>query len=86
MCCGICMVQLSIGIRYPQGDGITLVGYNDADWEDTIVDRKSTFGHYFSMESRLFYWYSRKQKYVALSSAKVEYIVTNLVTCEVISL
>ena len=48
------------------------------------MDRKSTSGGVFSIGSIVVSWYSRKQRYVALSSAKEEYMVVIQATCEAI--
>ena len=58
---------------------MTLLGYTDADWAGSVVDRKSTSGCYFTRRSAL----GRKLKLVALSTAEAEYIVTCMVCCEV---
>jgi hypothetical protein len=61
---------IEYGLRYAQGDGVKLMGYTDADWAGNAVDRKSTSGCCFSLGSGVVSWFSRKQKSVALSSAK----------------
>ena len=57
-------------------DGLTLVGYSDADWASSADDRRSTSGYCFSLNKagRLISWKSRKQPTVALSSCEAEYI------------
>lgn len=72
------------GIRYVQGEGIRLMGYTDADWAGSTTDKWSTSGCCFSLGSRVVSWFSRKQKMVALSSTKVEYIAASMATCEAI--
>lgn len=66
-------------IRYAQGDGVRLVGYNDADWVGNTMDLKNTSGWYFNMGSKVVSWYKRKQKSMALSSTGAEYIETSMV-------
>eukprot|EP00253_Pinus_taeda_P034214 PITA_34214 len=48
------------------------------------TDRKSTSGGIFCIGSTTVSWYSRKQRSVALSSAKAEYMVASLAACEAI--
>ena len=57
-------------------DGLTLVGYSDADWASATDDRRSTSGYCFSLNKAgpLISWKSRKQPTVALSSCEAEYI------------
>ncbi|XP_057545817.1 secreted RxLR effector protein 161-like [Amaranthus tricolor] len=52
-----------------------LIGFSDADYAGYQVDRKSTSGSCQFLGSSLILWYSKKQNSVALSTAKVEYIV-----------
>eukprot|EP00253_Pinus_taeda_P007410 PITA_07410 len=47
----------------------------DEDWTGGVDDRKSTSGGAFYMGSRLVSWFSKKQSSIALSTAKVEYVV-----------
>jgi hypothetical protein len=75
---------VEFGLSYIQGDGVELVGYSDADWAGSSVDRKSTSGCCFSVGSGAISWFSRKQKSVALSSAEDEYMAGSLASCEAI--
>jgi hypothetical protein len=68
-------------LDYIKGDGVSLAGYTDSDWAGCATDRKSTSGYYFGLGSRLVSQFSRKQKSVALSSAKTEYMADS---CEAI--
>ena len=52
-----------------------LVGCTDADIVEDVDSRKSTFGYLITFSRRIVSWQSRLQKYVALSTIKVEYIV-----------
>jgi len=51
-----------------------LVAYSDANWAEDTLDRKSTSGHYCSLNGGTISWFSRKQKLIALSSCEAEYI------------
>eukprot|EP00253_Pinus_taeda_P025095 PITA_25095 len=72
------------GLWYRQEDEVKLCDFMDADWVGSRTDRKSTFGGIFSIGSTRVSWYSRKQRSVALSSAKAEYMATSLAACEAI--
>eukprot|EP00253_Pinus_taeda_P023514 PITA_23514 len=72
---------ITYGLRYTAGD-VRLLGYTNANWAGSVVDRKSTSWCCFSLGSALISWMSRKQKSVALSIAKAEYIVASMASCE----
>ena len=72
------------GLWYTQSDEVKLCGFTDADWAGSPTDRKSTSGGIFSIGSTAVSWYSRKQRSVALSSAKTEYMAAHLAECEAI--
>ena len=64
------------GLKYETNQKINLEGYVDSNWADSAIDRKSTSGCCFSMGSGVISWFSRKQSYVAVSTAEVEYVET----------
>eukprot|EP00253_Pinus_taeda_P006271 PITA_06271 len=72
------------GLWYRQEDEVKLCGFTDADWAGSPTDRKSTSGEIFSIGSTTVSWYNRKQRSVALSSAKAEYMAASLAACEAI--
>ena len=53
-----------------------MYGYSDSDWAGSKVDRRSTTGYYFSMntEGPPISWKSKKQHTIALSSCEAEYM------------
>jgi hypothetical protein len=55
-----------------------LQGYTDSDWVGSVVDRKSTFGCYFTLGSTMVSWCIKKQTYLALSTTEVEYITLSV--------
>ena len=57
-------------------DGLTLIGYSDADWASSTDDRHCISGYCFSLNRTgpLISWKSRKQPTVAVSSCEAEYI------------
>jgi hypothetical protein len=62
------------GLRYASNVDMRLQGYVHADWTGSAVDRKSTSGCRFTLGSAMVSYCSRKQTYVALSTAEAEYI------------
>ena len=65
-------------------DEVKLHGFTVADWAGSPTERKITSRGVFSIESIVVYWYSRKQRSVALSSAEVEYMAEIQAACEAI--
>ena len=66
------------GLRYASSVNLSLQGYVDTDWEESTVDQKSTSGCCFTLEFSMVSWCSRKQSYVALSTAEEEYIALSV--------
>jgi hypothetical protein len=60
----------SIGLWYPKGANLTLVGFSDSDFAGSLVDRKSTFGACHFLRCSLVSWSSKKQNLVVLSTAE----------------
>ena len=75
--------MINHGLRYTAGS-LRLHGYADADWDSSVVDRKSTSECCFTLGSASISWMSRKQKSVALSTAEAEYIAASMACCEAI--
>ncbi|KAG6471756.1 hypothetical protein ZIOFF_069202 [Zingiber officinale] len=65
------------GILYAKGVFVELLGYTDSDWAGDTVVRKSTSGYAFFIGSVVFFWSSKKQPVIALSTAVAEYIPTS---------
>ena len=65
------------GLDYKRSDGIRLIGFTNSNWAGNVADRKSTSECCFSLGSVAVSWFSRKQKSVALSSAKAEYMAAS---------
>jgi hypothetical protein len=65
----------NIGLWYPIGANITLVGFSDSDFAGSLVDRKSTSGACHFLGRSLVSWSSKKQNSVVLSTTEAEYIV-----------
>ena len=64
--------SLGKGLMFQKNNHLNIEGYTDADWAENISDRKSTSGYFTFVGGNLVTWRSKKQKVVALSSAKVE--------------
>lgn len=56
------------------GSSIVLRGFTDADWASCLDTRRSTSGYTWSLGTGAISWSVRKQKTVATSSCKVEYM------------
>lgn len=66
---------LDYGLWYPRSDEFSLIAYTNANRVGCLDDKKSTSGAAFFLGDRLVAWHNKKQVYVSLSIAKVEYIV-----------
>jgi hypothetical protein len=62
------------GICYPKGSTFDLIGYSDSEYAGCKVDRKSTSGTCQFLGRSLVSWSSKKQTFVALSTAEAEYV------------
>lgn len=72
------------GLIYEDKGHTQIVGYSDADWAGSPIDRRSTSGYCVLVGGNLISWKSKKQNVVARSSAEAEYKAMVLVTCELI--
>ena len=61
------------GLMFSKNDHLNVDGYIDADWARNITDRKSTSSYFTFVGGNLVTWRSKKQKVVALFSAKAEF-------------
>ena len=59
-------------------------GFSDSDWVGCIVDRKSTSDFCINFGSSMIAWCNKKQKCVAQSIAKAEYVAACSATREAI--
>jgi hypothetical protein len=59
-------------------------GFMHVDWEGNPTDKKRTSGGIFSIISTVVYWYIRKKRSMALSSAEEEYMAVSQAACEAI--
>jgi hypothetical protein len=63
-----------LGFGTPRDLPFDLIGYSDADWAGCKIDRKSTSWTCQFLGRSLVSWASKKQNFVALSTAEAEYI------------
>jgi hypothetical protein len=75
---------IDYGLRYASDHEISLQGFTDSDWADSVADRKSTSGCYFNMRSTMISWFNKKQTSVALGTTEEEYIATCSASSEVV--
>jgi hypothetical protein len=61
-------------IWHPKGSTFDLIKYSDSDYVGCKVDRKSTLGTCQFLGRSLVSWSSKKQTYVALSTAEAGYV------------
>ena len=62
------------GLFYSKESNLSLVGFSYSDWVGNANDRKNTTSRCFYIGVNLVTWMSKKQNYVSLSTAEVEYI------------
>jgi hypothetical protein len=64
----------NLGLWYPKGSHFDLLGYLDADYTGCKVDRKSTSWICQFLGRSFVSWSSKKQNFIALSTAEAEYV------------
>src|SRR4051812_25846964 len=64
----------TLGLWYPKGTHLDLVGYSYSDYPRDRVDTKSTSGTCHFLGRSLVCWSSKKQNCVSLSIVEAEYI------------
>ncbi|PON56891.1 hypothetical protein TorRG33x02_295100, partial [Trema orientale] len=70
------------GLFFKKGSEKRIEVYSDADWAESVTDRKSTTRYCTYVWGNLVTWRSKKQTVVARSSAKAEYRALALSICE----
>jgi hypothetical protein len=74
----------NLGLWYPKGSHLELLGYSDADYAGCKVDRKSTSGTCQFLGWSLVSWSSKKQNFVALFTAKAEYVAAGCCSAQLL--
>jgi hypothetical protein len=64
------------GIWYPKGSTFDLIGYSISNYAGRKVNKKRTSGTYQFPGRSLVSWSSKKQTFVALSTAEAEYVAS----------
>ena len=59
---------------YSKESNLSLAGFSDFDWVGNTNDKKNTTGGCFYVGANFVGWMSKKQNFVSLSTAEVEYI------------
>ena len=72
------------GVLYENRGHTQVIGYCDANWAGSPVDRRSILGYCVFIRGNLLSWKSKKQDVAAMSSVEAEYRVMTLATCELI--
>ena len=72
------------GVLYENRGHTQIVGYSDADWAGSPIDRRSTSGYCVFIRGNLISWKTKKQDVVAKSSAEAKYRAMALAPCELI--
>jgi hypothetical protein len=70
------VLTTNLCLWYPKGSHFELLGYLDAYYVGSNVDRKSTSGTCQFLGQSLVSWSSKKQNSIALSTAEAEYVAT----------
>ena len=65
---------IDFGIQYCKHGSKECIGYSDADWAGDLNNRRSTSRYLFQISGGAVTWKSKKQSYVALSTAEAECI------------
>ena len=69
---------MDIGLWYPKSDNFELIGFSDSDFTGCRVERKITSDTCHFLGHSLVSWHSKKQNFVALSTAEAKYIAAGL--------
>jgi len=72
------------GLWYRRTEGVKLQCFIDENWETSPSDRKITLGDISNVGFVFISSYIKKKRYVALSSAEVEYMDASQAACEAI--
>ena len=74
----------NLGLWYPKGQNLTLLGFCDADFAGCRIERKSTSGSCIFLGGCLISWTSTKQNSIALSTAEAEYVASGTCVAQIL--
>ena len=74
----------NLGLWYPKGEELSVIGYCDADFARCRVERKITSGLCILLGGCLISWNSKKQNSIALSIAEAEYVASGTCTAQIL--
>ncbi|KAM0990118.1 hypothetical protein ACFX2C_008680 [Malus domestica] len=77
-------IALGKGLVFSKNGHLNVEGYTYTDWADSITDPQSTSGCFTFVGGNLVTWRSKKQKVVAMSSAKAEFCGMSHSVCELL--
>lgn len=77
--------MINLGLRYTIRY-VRFHGYNDIDWSENTIAKKSTSGCCFNLAFATISWMSRKHKSISLSMVEAEYIAARMASSNVICL
>ena len=72
------------GLCYPKYASFDLLGYGDADFVRSKIDRNSISGTCQFLGHSLLSWFSKKQNCVALSTTETEFIAVGLCCAQIL--
>lgn len=82
----LCYLKTTLdkGILFKLGVGLDVIGYNDADYGGSLIDRHSTTCYCVFLGGNLVSWRSKKQGVVARSSVEAEFQALALGLCKLL--
>ena len=72
------------GLLFEIHGNVQIEGYMNADWAGSVTDRRSTSGYCTFVGGNLVTWRSKKQSFIARSSAEAEFRAVAHGICEVL--
>ncbi|MBW0472263.1 hypothetical protein O181_011978 [Austropuccinia psidii MF-1] len=72
-----------LSLHYSKGGKEGIVAYADADWGNSVIDRRSTSGYVVTVKGHLISWRTKKQPTVSHSTTEAEYNALSDMTKEI---
>ncbi|MBW0543081.1 hypothetical protein O181_082796 [Austropuccinia psidii MF-1] len=73
----------TLALHYANTGSSGVIGHADADWGNSVIDRRSTSGYTISLNGNLISWRTKKQPTVSHSTTEAEYKSLSDLTKEV---